>query len=496
MTHRFSRAILGRQLFLSAHVAIRAGIRANLVKAPVEHLPIPKRETPPREIGVTSYRTSILILAIVFLASCSSPEVLLTPPMPSTAPPAVASPSASLPRTATATLTHTPETLATPSPVETIATSMVALPPKSILEYQRLEIASSLPASMHPTGALIFYGKHSYRLDFDQQIQQEISEDNTCFSTSPDRKWLAYCQIASDSPTGLWLIVESADGQQQKKLPAKQEWQWYIGSTWLDNERLVFNLWKDKSIVTAIYPVAVVNPFTGEENELASDYPDLQPSTGGPAGTLHFVYSTVVYDPSLNLVVYPQTKAGSFHIVLWDQQAQRTLARVEDINEFYHTPLWSFDGKQFAIAVNHPKSRQLDEWVDEWFSVSREGQVQQLTHFGDFFEHVEIGAANWSPDGQHLAFWLDATPSLCEGQHLALLETETQHVTDYCVPGSIHKTAPPPIWSPDSQYVAVENFYDDKNANAFSHVILVDTKQNRAARIGENVTPVGWLIGP
>ena len=254
----------------------------------------------------------------------------------------------------------------------------------------------------------------------------------------------------------------------------------------------MFNLWKDRSSIPAVYPITVVNPFNGVTQDLPSDYPNLKGSVSGPPGTLQFVYSTVVYDPSLTLVVYPETIDGQWNIVLWDREAMKAIAKLKVLGEFQHTPLWSPDGQQFAIAAIDQIGKQPGQWTEDWFSVSRQGQIQQLTHFGNHFDLLQIGAGNWSPNGQLLAFWLTAKPSACEGQVLAILEIETQQTTDYCVLGSVAQDAPPPVWSLDSQYIAVQNRF---GANA-SRVILVDVAQSWAAQICENVQPAGWLATP
>jgi Tol biopolymer transport system component len=414
--------------------------------------------------------------------------------MQNVTPTVLVSPSATV--LSTANPTRQPTLTIMPSLVEPTATSTVALSPEYILKYQRLDVAPRLPSDANPVGTLVLFGDRggrSYLLKFDQQVEQEIAGRKFCFSTSPDGKWLAYCEFPVDSSTGGWLIVEGNNGQQVKKLPMGKDWNFFTATTWLGNERLVFNLLRDTGEVS---PVVVVNPFTGEQTQLKSDYPgiyiDKSPGTGGG---LYFVYSAVVYDPSLNLVIYPQRDVDkrSDFVVLWDRQVGKTLARVPEWGVFYHTPLWSPDVTQFVVAVTpNLKSNSNRGAIEEWFSVSREGQVRQLTHFGDFFADVRIGAANWSPDGRWLAFWLEAKPSLCEGQNLVVLEMETQSVTEYCVPGSIYGDAPPPIWSPDSRYIAVQNYYEVNS----SHVILVDIMQGWATQIAENVEPAGWLVAP
>ena len=435
----------------------------------------------------------LVVLGIVLLTNCSLSYVSPTPPMQSVTSTTLVLPVPTQSPTATIIATYQPVPTITPSAAEPTATNPVALHPERVLKYKRLDIAASLPPDAVPSGALAFSGQRSYLQRFGQDGEQEISGIDFCVSSSPDGKWLACGQSSAGSSANDQLVILKADGQVQEKIAVKEGWWWNFGNIWLDNERLAFNFWKDKSTVPTIFSTIVVNPFTGEQQEILSDYPDLQPSISGPEGTIHFVYSTVVYDPSLNLVIYPQTTEDGWYVVLWDRQAKRTLARVKDGNEFQHLPLWSPDGKQFVIAVDNQAGKRDGEWIDEWFSVSRDGQIGQLTHFGDYFEDAKIGHANWSPDGRHLAFWLDATPSLCEWQNLVVLEVDTQQVVNYCVLGSDDRTAPssPPIWSPDSRYIAVDSYQ-----SGVSRVILVDATQDWAAIIGYGAYPIGWLASP
>jgi hypothetical protein len=367
------------------------------------------------------------------------------------------------------------------------------------LQYQPLEIAPALPTGSKPPGTLIIegYGRDpSYFINFAQGSVQEILKDRSCFSTSPNGQWLAYCQ--GPEPFVLeWLIIESANGEQMARLPINIDW--FFGSPdWLDNQRLVFDLWKDKSKpLLSVLPVEVVNPFTGERQELASDYPDLFPSNAGPGGsTMYFVTHTVVYHPSLDLVVYPKTPRDNNRafVVLWDRKANHEVASV-GTGLFGHTPMWSPDGAQFVVAIVTKAGELADddsEFIEEWFSVSREGKVQQLTHFGDYFSDVEIGRARWSPDGQYLAFFLTTKPTQCdEGENLSVMDMKTWQVTNYCVPGVMGIGGPSPIWSPDSRYVA---FNDSVSTNP--HVVIVDIEQGWAAQIAGDLYPMGWLTTP
>jgi hypothetical protein len=440
----------------------------------------------------TLFRISTLLSVFILLASCSSPGPTVTNAPRDSATPLVhpsLTVTPSLEATATATVTPSSTPLAptlTPSPVEPTATSTFRLPPESILRYQPLEITPDLPSDVKPTGALLVWGKPPQLLHFDPQVWlEDLPAIGTyCLLTSPDGNWLAYNRFSDDSPTGQWLIVESADQQQEKRVPMDTGVQSFC-ATWLDNQRLIYPLIRKE---WEMRPMVVINPFTGEQLELSSDYPDIQPDPGGFTGSLQFGNSDVVYDPTLDLVVYPQWGPQSY-LVVWNRQTQTVVAKVKDLGPMEHVPKWSSDGKQLAVAVTYRTEKQLDHFIEEWFSVSRDGHVERLTHFGDYFVNARIGTANWSPDGQKLAFWLETSPSLCPGVNLAILEMATRQVTNTCVP-TLGYDGWTPLWSLDSRYIAVAN----TEVSPYQ-TILVDFEQGRAFNLPYG-SPIGWLALP
>jgi hypothetical protein len=391
---------------------------------------------------------------------------------------------------------------ATLAPIETLAptstavhvyrtgpasTSTIDLPPENILKYHPFDVAPGLPPNVKPTGVLLIWGDQPQLLHFESQVRVESLPgiDFPCLSTSPDGQWLAYCPLSDDSPTGQLLIVESADQQQKKKVPLKLDVLYYHSYQWLDNQQLIFPLvQKDDEKLRSM---GVVNPFTGKQQELVTEYPGMTFSMPGPAGRMQFMYSSVVYDPSLRLVVYPQWGSPNY-IILWDRQSKSALAKIEDDGEFSHYPLWSPDASQFAVAVFRDVGKNI---IDEWFSASRDGQkVERLTHFGDYFADAEIGVAgNWSPDGQKLAFWLKTSTGPCSDTHLAILEMATRQVTNTCIPGALGDS--PPLWSLDSRYIVVRNTMNDS-----LQTLLVDIEQGRAFDITKYGVPIGWLALP
>jgi len=421
--------------------------------------------------------TFLLLMAIAFLESCSA--------------------STGVPTSLFANPTITPTRIPTEQPVTftpepSLTASVTPPPPENILKFQRFQIVSDLPADIKPAGALVFWSEPLQLLHFEPQIHMEtiqrINSDGLCFSTSPDGKWLAYCQFSDESPKGQWLFVESADWQQQKRIPIDTSLAHFGPHLWLDNEHLIFTRIQGDHRPRAFSMVAI-NPFTEEQFELYSNYPNLLLSPAGPEGRMDFAESDVVYDPSLDLVIFPSS-VGGVYIVLWDRQSKSILAKVNGAVGYY--PLWSPDAQQFAVPLLYPLGGETI--LEEWFRVSRDGQVEQLTHFSDYFTSAEFGPGySWSPDGQKLAFWLDVSPSLCPGLNLAILDIPTKQVTDSCI-HDLPGYGPPPIWSLDGRYIVVVH-----GNTRPRQTLLVDIEQSQAFNITEKTQgarPIGWLISP
>jgi Tol biopolymer transport system component len=120
----------------------------------------------------------------------------------------------------------------------------------------------------------------------------------------------------------------------------------------------------------------------------------------------------------------------------------------------------------------------------------------RLTYLTDHYGAVRFGDYAWSPDGRYVAFWLDMEPETYPDLYdpiekivarFAILDTLTQKVTDYCVP---NRTLSVPVWSPDGHQVVIENNSQEIFKNS---VFLLDITQNFAAKIGEDLSAVGWM---
>lgn len=322
-----------------------------------------------------------------------------------------------------------------------------------------------------------------FLLDLSTKTQIPLAEDKgqrnlfDRFAASPDGKWLAYNTYPPD-PTA---FIQSADGQQKKRFP--EPWNDNIAIIgWLDNQQIALLHFTDQSPFST---TVILNPFTGSWNEYRlEDLNNYALSMG--ARNLYFESSNLMPDPSQRLIVYPQQYD---FITLWDKKTERVLATFQDHGHFNHDPLWSIDGADFVMVIVSRSG--VDQRMGDFFRVSNQGEVQQITNFKDMLDYVYIKNERRSPDGKQVAFWVRTEPGIGAGKWAVMnLETPTQL---FCVEGaeaiSIWSS---PIWSPDSRYVIVANLDGSRDGP----VILMDTQERRATEIAKDAVPFGWLVEP
>jgi hypothetical protein len=352
------------------------------------------------------------------------------------------------------------------------------------LTYQCLEVKPNLPLEARPKGILVIEEQQPFLLGVGTGEKTALSSSKFQFHVSPNGNWLAAKYV--DDNNKPWLSIETVSGTQQL-VPWNDDW--FLLGGWLDNQHIWISHYTEPLIT-------VVNLFTDERQELAPDFPGLE--TVAQAGE-HFVLgaSTVLYDSSLNVAIYPRLESdGYVYVVMWNQRTNRVLAKVKDIfKSFSYHPLWSLDQKEIYVAVGDKwDSNKPDNSIEDFFSLGQDGQVRQLTDLGASFVNTYIGSVSLSPNGKKIAFWLQAQPSLYKDPQLAVLDLGTQQVTNYCIPGAYHSSAVAPVWSLDSRYLAVQSQYEP-NAG---WIILVDTQEGWAAQVAEIVQgwPAGWMAEP
>jgi WD40 repeat protein len=299
-------------------------------------------------------------------------------------------------------------------------------------------------------------------------------------------------------------VVASAVGQRLKVIPGEEGWTGLVG--WLDNQRVVINLAAmDPQENTMKKPstLLLLNPFSGERQILRPDYPKYYdksfttvPDWEGWGG--------VVYDPTFTRAIYPRLMGDTdenYTYALWDLSKKQLVTTLEEIfsdyagDNIYPMPRWSPDGSQFVVdgLVAFP-----DHVESETYLVSKDGLVKQLNHlypYGGVFTSI----SSWSPDGRYLATYLATDEVGYEQTKVVVVDIETLDITDFCLPitygGEGYGIGTPtsmPVWSPDGTQFLVVDWYSSDHQS----VILVDIAQGFAAKIAEDMQPVGWMLSP
>ncbi|MCI0526210.1 MAG: hypothetical protein L0Y56_01970 [Nitrospira sp.] len=361
-----------------------------------------------------------------------------------------------------------------------------------------LEIAPQAPQDLN--GVLVLdgdvYYSPSYLLEVSSGHEIQVSPNDEpvgSFAVSPGGEWLAYLKHNASQPSTPYVVLTQSDGKPRYTLISDKPVNGIIG--WLDSQRLLLvNYHLDP--LGPLDPLIVLDLFTGQQQELLPDYPDIDQSyppieSWGPT----------VYDPTLSLVVYPRASGGHFPMVLWNRESEQDIVSLDNV-VFGSVPQWSPDGQYFATVISKSKPDEPKPSDQEIFTVSRDGEVTQLTNLSSHYSKVLIGPFSWSPDGRFIAFWLSVEPEAFPDlypdvpvlidpvRRLAVVDTVTQEITNYCVPGSL--TGLPPSWSPDSQGLLLENSYD-RSSSPKNHVYVINLVQGLAFQIAENLSPVGWM---
>jgi hypothetical protein len=337
------------------------------------------------------------------------------------------------------------------------------------MRFRCLEVLSNLPPGAAVEGVIALDRRvgsdYNYLLNMESGVMAPLPQNKNDIvgglRVSPDGKWLAYVKFL-EGDSGGWLMIKTADGERYKEILWENNWNGI--AQWLDSERLMIirRTWSGDGPFE-LDGITVLNPFTGDRQVLLPEYPGIYTITAPGVEWGPYDLSRTVYDPTLTRVVYPVLEENDSPVVLWDIRAKQELARIHSIGYLFgREPKWSPDGEQFVTnafpQLNDDSNINDDPNIkpfsgSELFSVSRDGQIKQLTNLTTKYQ-VVLYNYNWSHDGRYIAFWLKATPSPFDDERLAVLDVMTGEVTNYCVPGDPHDHQPP-IWSLNGHQLVV-----------------------------------------
>ncbi len=448
-----------------------------------------------------------LILAILVTACGTIPAS----PVPSTGTPSLTPLPASETPTSKPSLTPSPTILFTATP----------LPPEEANLTSDCVTVEDNPVAMKLDGIVFLDGRQvdksggryefgSYLMDMSTREMVQINEpgenqvDNVL---SPDKTMRAYESVTFSPDMEIIkdeLVIADAAGTRLKTI--LWEDQWLTVLSWLDSDHLILSLdnseteLEDSRIAKPV-PMLVLNPFTGARRTLKPAYPNFidmsVPYWNGWEG--------IMYDPALTRAIYPSFVDDTKEVytyTIWDLAKKRPVSDVQSIftnsaifDDLYPMPVWSPDGSQFIT-----RGRMIDEPVNDWaelYRVTRDGEVEQLTHLGPTAGVLDTNYS-WSPDGKQLAFFMTYNEVAYPQAVVAVLDMATKKVKNYCLPityagKDYGGVAPPaPVWSPDSSQFLVTD-WNEKNHH---RVILVDLAKHSAATVAEDKEAMAWMAAP
>lgn len=295
------------------------------------------------------------------------------------------------------------------------------------------------------------------------------------YQVSPNHRqvasWKSYFD-ANGKKTSVSVIIENNAGIKLAEVPGDIEtWDTFY---WLGNERFVIGDYGQPY---------VLNPFTGGD----FTFYDWHPQSPGGWRIVPVWETNGVFDSQLNRILYMQEDKT---MLLWDLDSEQILFSTSLKGRYLPEarPKWAWDDSQVVIGYTATDGVEL---ADELFSISRDGQITQLTELGQYYQEVGISEFSWSPDGERIAFFFKDFSQWDNPWHLAILEVETQELINYC--GLAGWMDPPvePVWSPDGKQLLVGRAEVDQET--FS-TILVDISRNYAARLADQLVPAGWMV--
>ena len=237
----------------------------------------------------------------------------------------------------------------------------------------------------------------------------------------------------------------------------------------------------------------IANPFKLEKQEFVlEDLPDYKKSKSNGVGIYHFGHSNLMPDPTLKRIVYPVFIDVFNYIGLWDLEAKKQLAKIED--HFGYTdgdPLWSPDGSDFLMKIVTPFHKGSDI-VYDWYRITRDGEIEQVTRFEDFLESSDMALAYRSWDGHYLAFKLTYQLSGVKETKYIVLDLGEANVAGFCIDSIQSKYGGWLIWSPDNHYLAIANT-DEYNKGTLE---VVDIEKKEVYQVAKNLDLLGWISKP
>lgn len=354
-------------------------------------------------------------------------------------------------------------------------------------------------------------------MNLDTGVSIEIepeSENQTIWflRVSPNREMLAFRRTTFDQPlsddvlnsiVSDSIVVINSQGETLSSIPWKDS---LYSMVWLDNERLA---------ITKPGSLLIVNPFTGEQVELKSNFPGIyfvsvvlltpypwqrdaivnsHPYIFGQNEPVGWENGGILLESSLRIAVY-HGNIFEPDIVL-DLQTDQITEYLSISGAGLRESKWSPDETNLVTVGNANANKSGIFRDDELYLINRsDWEITQVTDFREVFQRdLIIPYYNWSPDGKRIAFWLDTIRDEIPAE-FAIYDLELKDSIFYCIQSDIFSRGfPVPVWSPvgEAVLVSTNKFYTEKSVSP--KILLLDIKNGIAYQVAEDMVPVGWMV--
>lgn len=363
------------------------------------------------------------------------------------------------------------------------------------IQYDCIDVQDKVPLLPPINGTIVLLNDRSESLlflDLNSGEEQNLPVGRTrIFSAPPNGMYLAYDSWV-DTRSRVLKIIDSG-GNLSVTIDMPEDW---YGFEWLSNATLLINY------PVMDYPFILLSPFDREQKILDAYFRE-NSYMFADTELIHYwgfyAYHKNVYDPNLTRALYPSYDEINYDgpiVVIRDLISSKDLAAFATNVGWGVSPKWSPDGEKIAIGLNtNPSARINGDNEYEILVIERDGSILLSTELGSFSEYVFTSYLSWSPDSRYVAFRYTTSKDINEKLRLAVLDTLTKKVTDYCITSDIQDLSfvrgdPAPIWSPDSDFLLIETVEPEIQER---NVIIVDIKSGQPYLIGTGFVPVGWM---
>ena len=426
----------------------------------------------------TDHFVWIALFAII-LAGCNN---TITSPSPTASPTRLLESPTSL-TTSTIPIAPTPTSTATP--------------PHGEVEYHCINIGDDPTTLNALTGKIVLNGElipHSegkwlsnpsllVDLQTGEQITLAPEDSPSMFVISPNGRYLAYDTKYGNDYTYMRInIVDSTNTPVGKFVEKSASFEWL-------NDEILFVHGQVRNNLIALYPFEnkriIIPPFeTEKERKFPYDFQMLY--DWGFYGS-----NKIIYNSTLTRAIYAARDGVIFH----DLTTNQDIYTLKTGGDWGVSPKWSPDGTKLAISININLDFGWENRKYELVILDQNGKQLLMTNLSALPGLVYISSLSWSPDGGRIAFWYTTNDDLNTGLRLAVYDTSSQKVIDYCIvknsdyfSGRGNDTSP--IWSPDANFLLISK--TDKPDNNPS-AIIVDLNNERATVVKTEYEPVGWM---